>query len=172
MSENKSLYDLNKSLSEITFKIEQNDGLLTEEVELALSQLMSKVVDKVDGYGAILDRIDATASYWKSQSDKCKTVEKSLNNLSDSLKKNLKSFMLSNQKKEISAAHYRFVLSSTAERLVIEDENQIPQEFKNQVVSWEVNKEKITECLKIGQHVPGARLEGGFALKKYINRSL
>lgn len=172
MSENQSLFDLNKALSVITYQIEQNDGLVNEEVEKSLAELMTKVADKVDGYGAILDRIDATAEYWKSQADKCKTVEKSLNILADSLKSNLKTYMLTNSHKELASKHHKFVLSSTKERLVIVDEKQIPEEFKTQVISYELNKDKISECLRVGQAVPGAKLEGGFSLRKYLNRGI
>jgi aspartyl/asparaginyl-tRNA synthetase len=133
---------------------------------------MNKVADKVDGYGAIIDRIEATADYWKSQADKCKTVEKSLNNLSASLKNNLKNYMLTNQQKELSAQHYKFVLSSVKEKLVIEDEKAIPEEFKIQTISYDLNKDKISECLRVGQSVPGAKLEGGFSLRKYLNRGI
>lgn len=172
MSENQSLFDLNKALSVVTYQIEQNEGAITPEVEKALEELLGKVADKVDGYGAILDRIEATADYWKSQADKCKTVEKSLDNLAASLKNNLKTYMITNQQKELAATHHKFVLSASKEKLVIENEKLIPEEFKTQVISYELNKDKISECLRVGQVVPGAKLEGGFSLRKYLNRGI
>lgn len=77
--------------------------------------------------------------------------------------------MISMGKNELSGSDVRFKLTKTAQRLVV-SETELDPSYLLTVTTQVPDKERIKSDLLSGHSVRGAALDGGLALRTYINR--
>lgn len=167
---NKTLLELVTAGQNMTRSIIENGGELTPDLEKALSMVEIEVPAKIDQYVEVLDRLDMEEVYWKSKAKERTAIAKGCANASKRLRDTLRSTMKVFDFKEIFGNDYRFLLTTSAAKLVVENESLIPQEFKMQVTEWVLDKEKIKSALKDKIEIPGVSLEQKGTLRKYVNK--
>ena len=64
----------------------------------------------------------------------------------------------------IECPEWEMKLRQNPERVVIDDEEQVPLEFQEEVTTWKISKKSIKIAINDGKDVPGAHLERGWRL--------
>lgn len=172
MTMNKSLMLLANEAHALKTIIIENDGELTQEIEEALMVSSHSLAKKSDSYKYIMDDFTKYSELLKEKENQLKKVRQAMENAVDRLRNNIKQAMIVAEMDQISGDEYVFKLSNSKSSLVISDESLVPKEFKYQVISEAIDKEKILEELKISGSVYGVQLKENKALKITINKGL
>lgn len=165
----KTLKELVLDSSAIAQQLIENNGELTPELETALTENIQNLPSKIDGCQAVLERLENEAAYWKAKSDEFLAVSKTVSNTRERLRDYIKVTMLSNGVKELKGLDTRMCLQNSKPKLLIE-ESRLPEEYKRQVVSIEIDRDKIIQDLAAGVFVAGAIHQEVFALRSYVNK--
>lgn len=166
--ENKSLLAIVNQAMDIERLLMESGGEVNEAIERALAVNGKELAEKVDGYHMVIERFEALETHYKSRSDFFKTISGQCKNVVTRLKDNIKFSMQEMGADEIRGNDMRFKLSPTPGRLIIEDREMIPVEFKIEVVETKIDEKAIKEALKTSE-VPGAKLEPGVSLRTFAN---
>jgi len=148
-----------------------SDGELSAEMESKLAQLEVSVPAKLDSYYLIMERLDSEAAYFKSRAEEFAMAAKQMGSAKERLKDNLKFHMQSNALKELVGVDYKFTLSNSKPKVII-NESLVPKEYTREVVEIKIDKDRIAEDLKIGVPIPGCHLEDVFAFRSSVNKKL
>lgn len=162
-----SLLELVAQANEIERQILENNGELTPELEGLFDFAEGALVEKASQYEFTLKRLKEASSSWKKEADRYAKVSKSLERIEKSIRDRMKIALLELGRREISGKNTRIVLTETAPKLVIDGD--VPSNYQIQVTELVPDKERIKEHLESGIEIPGARLEGGYALRFYAN---
>ena len=132
-------------------------------------EIRNLLPQKVDGYKAVMDKLDQEAKYFKAQADKFLTAASSLKRLHTDLKERIKIAMKELGVDELQGDDFRFKLSNTKPKLKINME-VLPAEYTIQTIDYIADKEKIEMELNEGVIIDGAELEHGHSLRTYVNK--
>jgi hypothetical protein len=163
------LFDIVAQANHIERQIVEASGELSAELEAALAQVDLALAEKVDGYSAVMVRLDAAAEYWKVRADELARVARSVGAARDRIKEAVKAAMQAMGKDEVSGNEVRFNLSKVKPRLVIDDAALDPA-YKMQVTETVTDKERVRLALEEGFEVRGARLESSVSLRSYATK--
>lgn len=166
LKEQMTLRELTEFAGQIMASLAESGGELTPEIESLLGNLDLKVGKKIDGYKFLMSKMEAEEKFWRSEADTRTKIARSCAAFNDRLYDAIKDAMVKLGVKEVQGETFRAVLSPTKGRLVV-DEAKLPEQYKTQVVSLVVDKEKVRKDLEAFVEVPGATLEGGTGLKFY-----
>lgn len=166
--------------TKLAHKLEQalldSNGEITEEIELFLAQVVPvtnsdlALKDKVDSYRYVMDRLEDASNYWKTQSNARRIIADACDRSRDQLRARLKIAMGKLGTKELVGHEYRFRVIDTQKRLVIQNELEIPSNYLVETVEFKPDKARIKDALEKGESVPGCNLEGGTAIRSYLNK--
>lgn len=168
MSESRSLMEIVSITSNIETMLIEANGEITEEIENLLAIKDVQLPQKVDSYSLITDRFEKIEEYYKIKAAEFIAISKAAGKVQDRLKDGLKHAMQEMGINELKGFDYRFKLSATNPKVVIDDETQIEDSYCAFIKKPE--SKRIAEDLKLGIPVKGARLEQSYSLRKYLNR--
>lgn len=169
MSEpNKSLMAITAEVIAVERALIENDGVLPPEIEEQFNLATGDLKDKVDRYWIVLEALDARAGYFKSLAESATAARKMIENKHASLKANLKFTMQQLNLSELEGNDYRYKLSNSKPKLVIDDD-ALPPGYKKAVQTFVPDKEQIENDLALGMSVPGAHMETVQSLRGYMN---
>lgn len=157
--------------NDLMAKLIESDGELTEDMEKALATLETSVPAKLDSYYLIMERLEAEAEYFKSRAEEFSMAAKQMTAARDRLKKNIKFAMENSGVAELAGNDYRFTLSKSKPRLIIQDE-LVPDDYKVEVVTIEIEKDRIADHLREGLVIPGCRFEPVMSFRSSVNKKL
>lgn len=166
----KSLLDIVSETNNLVQNIIENGGEIDQDAMNLMDVNKNELALKADNYAHIWERLEMEESYWSLKAKEMSAVSKACKNARENLKTRLKYAMKTIDNKELSGQNYRFKLSSTAGRLVISDAAAVPEDYKYEVISKEIDKDKLKEALKGGVVVPGASIISEPSLRKYIKK--
>jgi len=157
--------------AEIVQQIIMNGGELTPalEEEMAINDI--QLTGKLDAYGYLWERLDNEEEYWKAKAAEFARVARSVKRVRDSLKDRMKFAMVSTEKQEMTGDDFRFKLAKTSGKLIINSEENIPDEFTTEIITTEINKPGLKAALASGDlEIDGVWIEKEPSLRKYANR--
>lgn len=160
-----TLKDLVKTSNELEESLYESGGELTPELEAQLTELKDKLPTKIDNYAVIIERAEMQAEYLKAKADKLNAIRKGLDTLVDRLKENLKEAAQTMDVQALEGSEYKVSVSRTKPKVDVTDMSLLTDEYLERVVTFKVNKEKISEALKAGQQVHGARLLESYSVR-------
>jgi hypothetical protein len=166
--ENKSLITIVNESASIEAMLIESGGELTDEIQNFLSVNASELATKVDGYHMIIDRFDSLKKYYAEKAEFFKTISIQCDNASKRLKENIKFAMIEMNVDEIKGHDMRFKLSNGAGKLVIDDSEMVPVEFKEEKTETIIKSADLKEALKKGP-VVGAHIEATQSVRAYAN---
>lgn len=166
----KTLIDLAKQASEIENMLVESCGVITPEIEAMLSVKEAQLPEKVDAYSYVIDRLDALEEFYLKKADEIYAIAKSMNQARSRCRDNIKRAMIESNTDELLGNDYRFKLQNGKQAVVFNNEELIPDAYKNEKILKVVDKERIAEDLKMGIPVPGCHLSDGRSLRQYVNR--
>lgn len=149
---------------ELSRLLMESGGELTPELEKRLEVVAQALPAKVDSYKYVIDEFEAQAALWKRRKDAAAAIQKRFEAQVDSLNERIKFAMKELGTKEVAGNLYKFQLRNSTPRMVIDDENAIPAQFKMIVQTTAIDKDKLKMVLTEGFEVPGAKLEESQAL--------
>lgn len=163
----KSLVKIAQESAELERILIESDGQLTPEIEAALEVKEIELPDKVEAYHHIINRVEMLTEHYKKQADFYLRLKKTCENFQQALEENIKTTMRITGKPEINGNTVVYKLVNSNPKLIIENQDAIPAEYKTQVVETVVNNKMIKEHLVAGLEVEGAKLEPTVSLRKY-----
>lgn len=163
-----TLFDLAREALALSQAILEAGGEITPEVDALLVVNEQGLAQKADAYAAVLERMESEEALWDIRHKECKRMRDAYQAVQERLKDRMKQAMVAMQKDGIEGDLIRFKLSRVKARVVLTE--ALPAEYYITVTRVEPDIERIRAELELGRDVPGARLEQGFALRKYQNR--
>lgn len=160
----KNLSEIVADANAITQSILDNQGELSPELEAQLNHVELSLASKVEGYAHLISRWEMEADYFAAQAATLSKIAKAHTKAVDTLWTRIKETMLELDVSEVAGESVVYKLSRAKPKLVI-NEALLDSSFKDQVISFEVNKEKVKTALDAGELIEGARYEGGVSLR-------
>jgi hypothetical protein len=153
---NLTLYEINQKYLQLYDEIENEGGVLSDELAAELELTESNLLEKANNYWFFMretsDRIEKGKEYIEQMKNKIKSMEKAY----ERCEENIIAVMKTVGKEEMGGIH-RFKISKS-ERVEVTDVNLLPKKYK--VVKTEVKPDKnaIKAALKAKMKIAGCSL--------------
>jgi hypothetical protein len=162
---NLTLYHLSANyLQALDFLTDPEADLPAEAVKDTLEALAGELEDKAVNVAKFLRNMEAMADAIKTAEADMAKRRKALENRVQWLKDYLKGNMEHSGITKIECPYFKLSIQSNPASVNILDEVAIPDQFKEQVVSWKIDKTAIKKAILAGQSVAGASLVNGTRL--------
>lgn len=162
---NLSLYQLsNNYLEALDFLTNPETELPAEVVTDTLEALSGEMEDKAVNVAKFLRNIEVTAEAIKQAEADMAKRRKTLENRVTWLKSYLKTSIEQTGITKIECPYFKLSIQNNPPAVIILDESSIPENFKEAVLTWKVDKNALKEAIKGGEIVPGAKLSNGSRL--------
>jgi Gp157 protein len=162
---NLSLYQLSDNyLQALDTLTDPEMDLPIEAVNDTLEALGGELEDKAINVTKFLRNMEATAEAIKNAETEMARRRKALENRVKWLKDYLKGSMEHTGISKIECPYFKLSIQKNPASVAILNEEAIPAEFKEQVISWKIDKNGIKNAIKSGETVPGAELVNGTRL--------
>lgn len=162
---NLSLYDLSANyLQALDFLTDPALDLPIEAVNDTLDALSGELEDKAINVAKFLRNMETMAEAIKNaetdMAKRRKALESRVKWLKDYLKGNMEHTGIS----KIECPYFKLSIQNNPSAVNILNEDVIPEQFKEAVITWKIDKTAIKDTLKKGEAVPGAELVNGTRL--------
>jgi len=162
---NLSLYELSSTYLEALDNLTDPElDLPIEAVNDTLEALGDEMETKAINVTKFMRNMEATAKAIKEAEAEMARRRKSLENRIKWMKDYLKGSMEHTGITKIECPYFKLSIQKNPASVVINDEKAIPDQFKEQVISWKIDKTAIKNALKTGETVTGAVLANGTRL--------
>lgn len=161
---NVSLVDLNAQYKALAAEIIEFGGELTPETESRYDALLEALCAKTDGYGIVMDQLEAMAAFWKYQKDKCANAQRVAENNIAALKERMKLVLSETEGHALQGELYRFFLAKAAPVLVIDD-LLLPAKYKKSELVVTADRTAIQAAVNAGETVPGVTVKENKSLR-------
>jgi hypothetical protein len=162
---NLTLYQISENYMEaLDVLTDPEADLPIEAVNDTLEALGGELEDKTINVAKFLRNMEATAKAIKEAEADMARRRKALENRVKWLKDYLKANMEHTGITKIECPYFKLSIQNNPPAVAILDEESIPAEFKEQVISWKIDKTGIKNAIKAGKSVPGAELVNGTRL--------
>lgn len=168
----KSLVAIAHDMAALEQKIIENDGELTAKLESELNEISAQLSTKVDAYKWRMDRLEAAIEFWQRQEDEAAQAKSTLKNFLKAMQNRIKETMVAMQVTEVKGQKFIFGLSSGKPKLIIDNADDIPENFFIVKTEHVPDNEKIKEALLKDAAIPGAHLEPVWTLRKKANKDV
>lgn len=157
-----TLYQVSTTyLQALDFLTDPEQNLPIEAVNGTLEALTGELEEKAINVAMFLKNMEATAEAIKNAEVEMAKRRKALENRVQWLKDYLKDNMLHTGVTKIECPYFKLSVQANPAAVAVFDEDVIPLLYKQQIVSWKVDKLAIKTALHNGQVVPGATLTNG-----------
>ena len=171
-TEKKSLVAIAHDMVALEQKIIERDGELDAGLEKELAEISTQLSTKVDAYKWRMDRLEAAIEFWKNQKDEAAQAESVLKNFLKGMQNRIKETMVAMEVTEVRGQKFVFGLSAGKPKLVIDKEEDIPDNFFIVKTEHVPDNEKIKEALLKDASIPGVHLEPVWTLRKKANKDV
>jgi len=162
---NLSLYQLSSNyLQALDFLTDPEIDLPIESINDTLEGLTGELEDKAVNVTKFLRNMEAVADAIKEAEESMAKRRKALENRVKWMKDYLKNNMEYSGISKIECPFFKLSIQKNPAAVNIFDEAAIPEQFKEQVISWKINKTAIKDAIKAGEAVKGAELTNGTRL--------
>jgi hypothetical protein len=160
-----TLYQLSANyLEALDVLTDPEADLPMDAINGTLEALSGELEDKAINVAKFLRNMEAAAEAIKNAEAGMSKRRKTLENRVTWLKSYLKNNMEHTGISTIECPYFKLSIQDNPAAIHIVDEEAIPDQFKEQVVTWRINKTAIKDAIKAGKEVPGAELVNGTRL--------
>ena len=140
------------------------DELMTLEHQVLSIDLNEPA--SVEAYNFIANNLESRAEFYKKEAEYYLDISKKLSGLSKKHNEFLKNVMADSGKTEVQGKSFRFTVSPSKGKLIIDDESKLGDygRTKTEIV---IDKDRVKQDLELGVPVEGAHIEKGYTLRKY-----
>lgn len=164
--EQKTLVQLMAEAQDMATRLMECEGELTEDAEKALTINEKSLAVKVDNYVLVMEAMADRADYMAAKAKELQVVSRQLKVAREAVKERVKFVMLENELTDLTGQYYRFKISRVKPKYII-DEDQVPEKFKKEVITYKVDRDAVVEQMVEGVEIPGVKVEQGWALRTY-----
>lgn len=172
----KSLNELLEHQSALLRQIVDHEGEITEELEPLLAEVSAALLQKVDAYKFLLDRLEAEENFFKQRADFFSRTTKKVKAVRENLKDRLKFALRELPSHELKGEEHRFLLAPGKAKVVLAEGKKAEsllgtehERFVRKKEIYEFDKTAIAEALESGEELPFASLAEGWTLRDYAN---
>lgn len=149
---NLSLYNIT-SVFPIIMEQEEMSPSLKEELEKELTALLHEKSQNIIGY---MRNIELTIDAMKTEEKRISEQRKALENKIENFKSYVKECMETNGFQKIDTGLGSLTIAKNPMSVEIENEDEIPSEFKQEIVTTKIDKNAIKKHIKeTGEIIPG-----------------
>lgn len=160
-----SLYALSENYRQaLDFLTDPEMDLPVEAINDTLEALGGELEDKAVNVAKFLRNMEAAADAIKAAEADMAKRRKALENRAQWLKSYIKGNMEACGISKIECPYFKLSVQKNPSAVHILDENAVPAKFKEEVISWKIDKTAIKDAIKTGSAVPGAELVNGTRL--------
>ena len=138
------LYEVTKDIEEMLEKTEPDDEYFNDTME----SLQINWEEKAGGVSAYIGNLEATVAAIKNAEKNMADRRKSILKKVEGLKKYLMDNMDRLNIDKIETEYFVAKIKKNPPKVVINNEEEVPEDFWDKQVKWVINKTKITEALK------------------------
>lgn len=150
-------------------QILNNNGEITPELEQQLESFNPDLPAKVDRYYYFLEDLEAQSKLYRENAKRFAEAARSIDSFMNRLEDRVKIVMQTFNKTELNGDLIRYKLSKCQKKLII-DPKLLESKYFIRVTELVPDNENIKKALESGETIKGARLEGGFTLRSYLNK--
>ncbi|MBE0437493.1 MAG: siphovirus Gp157 family protein [Methylomicrobium sp.] len=162
---NLALYQLSQNYIEaLDFLTDPEADLPAEVINDTLEGLEGELQDKAVNVAMFMRNMEATAEAIKNAEAEMARRRKAFESRVKWLKDYLKGSMEYTGITKIECPYFKLAIQKNPPAVAILNEAAIPDEFKEKVITWKIDKTGIKEAIKAGKAVPGAELVNGTRL--------
>lgn len=162
---NLNLYEISSNyLQALDFLTDPELDLPIEAINDTLEGLSGELEDKAVNVAKFLRNMESTAKAIKEAETEMAKRRKALESRVKWLRAYLKINMEACGISKIECPFFKLAVQKNPDAVNITDENAIPEQFKEQVITWKISKTAIKDAIKAGAPVPGAELTAGTRL--------
>lgn len=134
----------------------------SDAVRDTLESLSAEFDDKARNCMMIVRQLEANSAAIKSEIDRLKALQSSVDNSAESLKDYIKQNMESTGRDKLDLGLFKLTLKAPAISVDVIDADSIPGEYWRVIPETSaVDKPLIAKMLKLGKEIPGAKLVAG-----------
>lgn len=149
---NLSLYNITSAFP-IIMEQEEMSPSLKEELEKELTALLHEKSQNIIGY---MRNIELTIDAMKTEEKRISEQRKALENKIENFKSYVKECMESNGFQKIDTGLGSLTIAKNPMSVEIENEDEIPSEFKQEIITTKIDKNAIKKHIKeTGEIIPG-----------------
>lgn len=149
---NLSLYNITSAFP-IIMEQEEMSPSLKEELEKELTTLLHEKSQNIIGY---MRNIELTIDAMKTEEKRISEQRKALENKIENFKSYVKECMESNGFQKIDTGLGSLTIAKNPMSVEIENEDEIPSEFKQEIITTKIDKNAIKKHIKeTGEIIPG-----------------
>lgn len=149
---------------------EANDGEINPTLDAFLEGIKTQIGTKADNYKFVIDRLEFCSQMLDAQANRIYQAANAVDSAVDRMKARIKDAMVGMKVDEVKGSTWRFKMSKTKGRLVVQDE-KLPKGYLIAKTVYDADKERIRAEIEAGKEVPGAVIEPGFQLRVYVNKA-
>lgn len=157
-----TLYNIKEDYSALMDSIEENEGVLTEDQENALTINKSELEGKSVSYLEVIKSSEAFIGTIDDEIKRLQALKKRNTTLIDTLKSNLLSAV--NLFGEFKVGTLTFG-TRKSESVHVESVNGLPNEYKTIKVTESANKAELKKALNNGEEIDGVSIQSNLNLK-------
>lgn len=156
-----ALYELTEQFKELAALAESGDEDLAVAVRDTMQGIEGEFQEKGKALAMVTLNMDGDLEAIQSQIDRLTERKRILSNRKESLKEYLRTNMEASGISKITHPLFTITLGKGKPIVVIDSENDIPDEYMNTKVTSTPAKAEIARAIKEGKDVPGAHSEIG-----------
>ena len=155
------LFDISDEFQKLYELASDSDDV--ETLTELYNEIEAKLEEKADNVRFVIQKLESDAKFLSDEIKRLQARKKAI----EINKENLKTLLAITMKQaglaKLKTPKATFYFAPTPPRIIINDEELIPQEFK--VTKIEIDKQKLKEALKNGLEIKGATLEQNETLR-------
>lgn len=156
-----TLYKLQESYAQIQQMIEEG----TKGLEDTLQSIEGALEEKLESYAMVIKNIESDVEGLKSEEKRLSERRKSLENGIKRMKLNMHDAMLSTGERKIKGDKFTFTIQKNPPSLKVVDESLIPLAYVQVKEVRTVDKNEITDQLKLGVEIAGVEMFQGESIR-------
>ncbi|MBX8942470.1 siphovirus Gp157 family protein [Lysinibacillus sp. K60] len=147
-----TLYELTDQYKMLQNYIEENNA---EGFELALSQIIGDIGEKLEGYAMVLKNIESDIAGIKSEEKRLADRRKAMESNLARIKENMADALLTVEGNRVKTEKFTFSFRKSTS-VQIENDAAIPPQFIK--VEKTISRSELAKALKAGEQIEGAQL--------------
>ncbi|MBU5252055.1 siphovirus Gp157 family protein [Lysinibacillus capsici] len=147
-----TLYELTDQYKMLQNFIEENNA---EGLELALSQIIGDIGEKLEGYAMVLKNIESDIAGIKSEEKRLADRRKAMESNLARIKENMADALLTVEGNRVKTEKFTFSFRKSTS-VQIENDAAIPPQFIK--VEKTISRSELAKALKAGEQIEGAQL--------------
>ena len=163
------LYEISdelRTLDELMYQLvddETGEILEADKLEELENEIKEKLVNKASGIIKVIKNYDAEIKALKDEEKRLSNLRKSKEKRKDYLKAYV-SFQMQGMGTNKIETELGNLALRRSEKIIVTDEQLIPEDYKEYVETCKVNKSEIKKALKVGKEIKGVVVEENFNL--------